>query len=142
MKHAIQRARVPRFECMTHAPHLEYGICEYIAETRVVVGLRTYSRPVARIVFKIYSYCVHLPDRAMLDGRLRCHRLPVGSPTIRAPLRGPRAVMLRECPGSSCHLIPAVIPLRPAQLDFEVGGLKPISEGHSFHYAGAPYQYL
>jgi hypothetical protein len=42
MKHAIQRARVPRFECMTHGPHLEYGICEYIAETRVVVGLRNY----------------------------------------------------------------------------------------------------
>ena len=30
----------------------------------------------------------------------------------------------------------------PAQLDFTVGGLKPISEGHSFHFAGAPYKYL
>ena len=25
----------------------------------------------------------------------------------------------------------------PVQLNFTVGGLKPISEGHSFHYAGA-----
>jgi hypothetical protein len=31
---------------------------------------------------------------------------------------------------------------RPAQLDFTVGCLTPISEGHSFHYAGAPYKYL
>ena len=31
---------------------------------------------------------------------------------------------------------------RPAQLDFTVGGLKLISENHSFHYAGAPYKYL
>ena len=30
----------------------------------------------------------------------------------------------------------------PAQLDFTVGGLKPISEGHSFYYAGAPYKCL
>jgi hypothetical protein len=30
----------------------------------------------------------------------------------------------------------------PAQLDFTVGGLKPISKGHSFHFAGAPYKYL
>ena len=29
-----------------------------------------------------------------------------------------------------------------AQLDFTVGSLKPISEGHSFHYAGAPYKCL
>jgi hypothetical protein len=29
-----------------------------------------------------------------------------------------------------------------AQLDFTVGDLKPISEGHSFHYAGAPYKCL
>jgi hypothetical protein len=32
-------------------------------------------------------------------------------------------------------------PERLAQLDFTVGGLKPISEGHSFHYTGAPYKY-
>jgi hypothetical protein len=32
--------------------------------------------------------------------------------------------------------------IRPAQLDFTVGGLKPISEGHSFHFAGAAYKYL
>jgi hypothetical protein len=32
--------------------------------------------------------------------------------------------------------------LWPAQLDFTVGGPKPISEGHSFHFAGAPYKYL
>ena len=31
---------------------------------------------------------------------------------------------------------------RPAQLDFTVGDLKTISEGHSFHFAGAPYKYL
>ena len=31
---------------------------------------------------------------------------------------------------------------RPAQLDFTVGGLKPISEGHSFRYGGAPYKCL
>ena len=30
----------------------------------------------------------------------------------------------------------------PAQLDFTVGGLKTISEGHPFHFAGAPYKYL
>jgi hypothetical protein len=30
----------------------------------------------------------------------------------------------------------------PAKLDFTVGGLKPISEGHSFCLAGAPYKYL
>jgi len=29
-----------------------------------------------------------------------------------------------------------------AQLDFTVGGLKPISEGHSFRYGGAPYKCL
>jgi hypothetical protein len=30
----------------------------------------------------------------------------------------------------------------PVQLDFTIGGLKLISEGHSFHYTGAPYKYL
>jgi hypothetical protein len=34
------------------------------------------------------------------------------------------------------------VPTGPAQLDFTVDGLKPISEGHSFHFAGAPYKYL
>ena len=29
-----------------------------------------------------------------------------------------------------------------AQLDFTVGGLKSISEGHLFQYAGAPYKCL
>ena len=32
--------------------------------------------------------------------------------------------------------------IRLAQLDFTVGRLKLISEGHSFHYAGAPYKHL
>jgi hypothetical protein len=35
-----------------------------------------------------------------------------------------------------------VLMIRPVQIDFTVCGLKPISEGHSFHYAGAPYKYL
>ena len=30
----------------------------------------------------------------------------------------------------------------PAQLDYTVCNRKPISEGHSFHYAGAPYKCL
>ena len=61
MKHAIQRARVPRFECMTHGPHLEYGICGYIAETRVVVGLRIalgffYRKKVTRQLHQILFF--------------------------------------------------------------------------------------
>jgi hypothetical protein len=41
------------------------------------------------------------------------------------------------CAGERVHVL-----LGPALLDFTVGGLKPISEGHSFHPAGAPYKYL
>ena len=48
---------------------------------------------------------------------------------------------------SSVHLLAPCTPAPPApgaavgpvQLDFTVRSIKPISEGHSFHYAGGPY---
>jgi hypothetical protein len=47
-----------------------------------------------------------------------------------------------SCSSSSGSLAAAAaVAAGPVQLDFTVGGLKPIFEGHSFHPAGAPYKY-
>jgi hypothetical protein len=46
---------------------------------------------------------------------------------------------LHDPTNQHCH---AMQPTGPAQLDFTVGSPQPISEGHSFHLAGAPYKYL
>ena len=46
---------------------------------------------------------------------------------------------------TSAHHVSRVLletKITAAQLDFKVGSLKPISEGHSFHYGGAPYKCL
>jgi hypothetical protein len=58
-----------------------------------------------------------------------------GDPTARA-----RARLASSPSGLGSAIRGKCLLIGPAQLDFTVRSLKPISEGHSFHYAGAPYK--
>ena len=58
-----------------------------------------------------------------------CYAIPTAQLAYRAPYYIGAFLKNRSAPGL-------------AQLVFTVRGLKPISEGHSFHYTGAPYKCL
>jgi hypothetical protein len=73
----------------------------------------------------------------------------LGYLSYQKPSKGGRAVRVRSLNISMLVSLPRCYScnyhyscIRPAQFDFTLYGLEPISEGHSCHYAGAPYKCL